>query len=145
MAFRRWRYKMRVVEAAGALLVAQVLIRNVRFGIWRHWLGRIDVSVDENAVVMIDMELVGAVTRAVRHVARRGRYRCLAQAMATQWMLRRRGLSSRLVFGVEARPASGSDRELHAWVQIGSRTVMGADPTRSYRPTLALAQIAQAR
>ena len=49
--------------------------------------------------------------------------RCLAQALAATWMLRRRGLESTVTFGAD----QGKSRDLvaHAWLRFGPRLVTG--------------------
>jgi hypothetical protein len=47
---------------------------------------------------------------------------CLPRALAAQAMLRRRGIASKVCLGV-AR--DGSSMEAHAWVEIGSRVIVG--------------------
>ena len=60
------------------------------------------------------------------------RTRCLPQAVAAQWMLRRRGVRSRLVFGVR-RGAEGSGQlEFHAWLMVGGECVVGGQEIGSY-------------
>ena len=59
--------------------------------------------------------------------------RCLARAMAVQWMLRRRGLASQLVFGAGrfgARPAL----RYHAWLHVDGRPVIGGGPATNFAP-----------
>jgi hypothetical protein len=84
-------------------------------------------------------ELVSA---AVTRVAARLQPKdaCLPCALATQFMLRRRGIVSRLCLGVRR----GGDARLsaHAWVEIGDKMVIGAteEPYRqlvSYGPAAA--------
>jgi Transglutaminase-like superfamily len=48
---------------------------------------------------------------------------CLARALATQYMLRRRGIASNLCFGV-ARDENGNLRA-HAWVKAGQEVIVG--------------------
>jgi hypothetical protein len=48
---------------------------------------------------------------------------CLAQAVAGKFMLRRRGLASRLFLGTR-REASG-DLAAHAWLQLGPEILLG--------------------
>ena len=65
--------------------------------------------------------------RAVARVARLVPFRavCLQQALATQRMLRRRGRSARIVFGI--RPGLGPSRtsSAHAWVDMDGKVVNG--------------------
>ena len=81
-------------------------------------------------------------TRAVERAAARlpGDTVCLPRAMALQWMLRRRGHASALVFGVQSERREGDIHALHAWVEVGGRTVIGADPERTFARGLVLVQ-----
>ena len=69
---------------------------------------------------------VGAVAGAVTAVARRlpGCNTCLVKALATDVMLRRRGLSSTLHLGV--RPPGLGTLDAHAWIDSDGAVVMGA-------------------
>ena len=50
--------------------------------------------------------------------------------MAAQWMLRRRGVRSRLDFGV--RRGEGGALEFHAWLSVAGETVMGGREAETY-------------
>jgi len=67
-----------------------------------------------------------AVAWAVTAVARRlpGCNTCLVKALATDVMLRRRGLSSTLHLGV--RPPGLGTLDAHAWIDSDGAVVMGA-------------------
>lgn len=91
----------------------------------------------------------------VRRVARHVPFPavCLPQAMALQWMLHRRGVESRLVFGARRklhgrersgtgrddgkpsglpRRAHGTGLDFHAWLTVGGECVIGADEIGTY-------------
>jgi transglutaminase-like putative cysteine protease len=73
-------------------------------------------------------DLGGAPARAaaVDHVGSKTGAVCLPRAMATQAMLRRRGIASRLCLGV-AR--DGRSLAAHAWVEVGQQVIIGeTDP-----------------
>jgi hypothetical protein len=53
---------------------------------------------------------------------------CLPQAVAAQWMLRRRGIRSTFYLGTD--PSSSYDA--HAWVRVGRIIVTGGDDPRRY-------------
>jgi Transglutaminase-like superfamily len=57
-----------------------------------------------------------------------------------QWMLRRRGAPSALVFGIMPDRGTGDIHALHAWVEAGGMVIIGDDPTRSYARGLTLVQ-----
>ena len=72
----------------------------------------------------------------VRKVARRLPFkaRCLPQAMAAQWMLRRRGVTSRLVFGARRGRTPERTIEYHAWLMVAGQCVVGGEELESYVP-----------
>lgn len=53
---------------------------------------------------------------------------CLPQAVAAQWMLRRRGVPSTLYMGID--PRGGYDA--HAWVSVGDHIVTGGPSTERF-------------
>ena len=53
--------------------------------------------------------------------------------MAAKWMLRRRGVSSRLWIGVR-RPAPGRPLEYHAWLTVDGESVIGGRSADAYVP-----------
>ncbi len=134
---RRSRHRLRVVEAMGLLLLARFLIILVPMRYWRSTLGRIGTATigggGDACRHVIAAVLSGAQRLPVEMV-------CLPRAMAVQWMLRRRGVPSALVFGILPQLGSGDIHALHAWVESGGQTVIGDDPTREYRRGLSLVQ-----
>ena len=80
-----------------------------------------------------DPHIIG---RLVRKVARRLPFqvRCLPQAMAAQWMLRRRGVSSRLVFGARRSQPPERTIEYHAWLMVAGQCVIGGEELETYVP-----------
>jgi hypothetical protein len=119
------------------LILARLLVRWVALHRWRGTLGR----VGEAAVSPCDPGY-GAVSRSVVAAARRlpGDFVCLPRAMAVQWMLRRRGLASALVFGVSPQAKDDGLHALHAWVEGGGRIVIGEDQRNQYARGLVLVQ-----
>jgi hypothetical protein len=69
---------------------------------------------------------VAAVRWAVSAAARRvpWRAKCLEQALAAQWMLRRRGVRATIFYGVSKAPGG---LEAHAWVRTAQRDVIGCE------------------
>lgn len=121
------------------LVIAVGLIRLVRLRHWRPSLGRMAPSPQDLAVTTAHRRVARAVWRASSWLP--GEYVCLPRAMAVQWMLRRRGLPSALVFGVvQGGLGSGDLHALHAWVEAGPAVLIGEDPTRSYARGLTLVQ-----
>ena len=119
------------------LFVAKTLVRLVPMRWWRASLGHPgDGASVEGA--RPGRRVAAAVVRAAERLP--SEYLCLPRAMAVQWMLRRRGVSSALVLGMQSSFRTGNLHSLHAWVEAGGRTVIGADPKREYRRGLTLVQ-----
>lgn len=132
--------KVMALEAALLLLLAKLLVKYVPMRRWRHRLSTVE---EPGGPPFEGRRLARKVARVVRRVARHVPFRavCLPQAMAAQWMLRRRGISSRLFFGArrrlrpatappEDRPASGMD--FHAWLTVGDTCVLGGAERDTY-------------
>ena len=139
--------KSMALEAGLFLLLARLLVKHVPM---RHWRHRLDAA-EEPATVGGQPErtpaskpgearsrrptappVVRRVTYIVRRVARRVPFPavCLPRAMAAQWMLRRRGIPSRLFFGVRRDPDSAL--QFHAWLTVGGECVMGGAAVETY-------------
>ena len=124
-----------MAEAAIFLVCAAVFIRNVKFAYWR----KLCAPVMRNAVNASTGSGVGDVVLAIGRAERRliGRsFKCLPRAMAAQWMLKRRRITTFLVIG--AAPALGEARytDLHAWVEYNGRIVMGYNSAQVFTPIL---------
>ena len=140
-------------EAVALLVLARVFVGFVPMRRWRRRLnaGRPVGGGDAEG----DRVLGREVGRVVRKVASCLPFRavCLPQAMAAQWMLRRRGVSSRLVFGVRrateepdgpphgehgdsarARPRTGAGLDFHAWLTVAGETVVGDQGAETWAP-----------
>ena len=72
--------------------------------------------------------VTAAIQRAGRHTPWRSN--CLTQAIAGKWMLRRRHIPTRLCFGVGKDDLRRFDA--HAWLQIGSTTILGGHAAGRY-------------
>ena len=140
------------VEAAVLLALARVLVSFVPMRRWRRWLNAAPTDADGPAGRRTLGHEVGGM---VQRVAVRLPFRaaCLPQAMAAQWMLRRRGVSSRLTFGVRRAPGSrggpgrhpGAPRadhadpppprlHFHAWLTVAGEPVVGGREVETYAP-----------
>ncbi len=73
------------------------------------------------------------VARVIPSVARRlpWRSKCLDQAIAAKWMLRRRQIASTLYFGVTKNDSKAI--EAHAWLSCGDHVVTGADGMKAFK------------
>jgi len=123
------------------LLAAWMLSRFVPLRYWRSSLGRRQSG---DAVSSDPASLsVRPVIRAINRAADRSPITmvCLPRAMAAQWMLARRGLASRFVIGVASPESAQSPHLLHAWIEVGGRVVMGADPRLPFQTALVLETI----
>ena len=103
---------------------ARVLVRHARFAAWRArlgWPGLADQAQDLRA-----RHLARHVERAAGRLP--GTSKCLPQAMALSWMLRRLHIPHRVA--LMARPASarGGVDDLHAMVRCGDAIILGNLP-----------------
>ena len=119
------------LEAAAWLTLAWVLVQHVPM---RYWCRHVEAAGDGSDGVG-RQPLGRAVGRMVRRVARRLPFEalCLPQAMAAQWMLRRRGVSGRLWIGAR-RPAPGQPLDYHAWLTVDGESVVGGRSAGAYVP-----------
>ena len=86
----------------------------------RHASGAVDANIDPQGVA----DAVASVSRLLPPA------RCLAQALATNIMLARRGYESEVHIGVPEEPSD--EFVAHAWVTSQDRVVIGG-PTTGYR------------
>lgn len=123
------------------LALARLLIRHVRFRRWRATLG------EPCAAEVVTAARAGNANTAPRRLACTveracsrlpGESRCLARAMALQWMLRRRRLGGVIHIGVRAGSGRGRIDDLHAWVTRSGEVLIGQSPD-AHRPLLAAA------
>lgn len=105
------------------LVQARALIAWVPFARWRRRLG---LAGEAGAGCL------GTARQLAAHVER-GAWRlglpvkCLPRAMALSWLLRRRGIAHRLIVAVRPQAErEGAADALHAWVECGGETVLGA-------------------
>jgi hypothetical protein len=111
-------------EALIALALARSAMIFFSFRRIAGWLGTPDAETRTNAAAE-QVELATEIGWAVGCVARRVPWdaRCLAQALAAAWMLRRRGLESTVTFGADRR--TPNDFVAHAWLRFGPCFVTG--------------------
>ena len=119
------------LEAAAWLTLARVLVHHVPM---RYWRGSLHTAASGQASAG-RCALGRTLGRMVAGVARRLPFEapCLPRALATQWMLRRRGVASRLVFGVR-RAAPGEPADYHAWLTVDGRFVSGGRNAPAFTP-----------
>ena len=144
------------LEAALFLLLARLLVVHVPMRHWRRWLVTAEgpapaggppadshsagnpegpAPAGAHLACTPPQRLPRRVARIVRRVAPHVPFPavCLPQAMALQWMLRRRGVASRLFFGAR-RKAQGAGLDFHAWLTVGGECVIGAGEVETYAP-----------
>ena len=121
--------KAMALEAALFLALARCLVAYVPLRLWR---GRLATAPQDAlpvpALAWRVAWIVGKVAAGVPFAAV-----CLPQAMAAQWMLRRRGVASQLVIGTRAETDSQAPAKrnavrrfaYHAWLQVGGQCVIG--------------------
>lgn len=149
--------RLLALEAALLLALARFLVKHVPFRRWRGWLTSAEPAGLPGAAGW-RLPSVVHVARVVPRAAAMVPFEavCLPQAMAGQWMLRRRGVPSRLSLGARRRAAaaggeppaqpsrrriarrsisddsrSGSGTDYHAWLCVDGRCVIGG-PVDSY-------------
>ena len=131
--------RLLAVEAAVALLLARLLTRAVPS---RHWLGLLRTGAAPRRVAgpadpgssdsRVSAEIGAVVAKVVRHMPFRAN--CLPQAVAAQWMLRRRRVPSTLVFGVRRSVERHGELDFHAWLTVGGECVVGGPEVDAYSP-----------
>lgn len=117
------------MQAMAWLCLARLLVGLVPFRVWRNSLGSRDrlAGVAPSAEPVDEgMRLSRRIERAMMHLPIQ--FKCLPQAMALSWMLRRQAIAHRLV--IAARPAEARDAgdALHAWVEVDGEIVIGDLP-----------------
>ena len=127
--------KAMALEAALLLLLARLLVKYVPMRHWRHRLVTSERPGSGGARLPLSpvQRLPRRAAHVVRVVARHVPFPavCLPQAMALQWMLRRRGVESRLTFGAR-RKANGPNLDFHAWLTVGGECVIGGGELMTY-------------
>ena len=119
------------LEAAVWLTMARLLVGHVPMRRWGRHLETVHGGIDDSG----RGPLGHAVGRMVRRVARRLPFEasCLPKAMAAHWMLRRRGVSSRLWIGARSA-AKGGPLKYHAWLTVDGKSVIGGRPDGTFVP-----------
>jgi hypothetical protein len=134
------------LEALALLAAARVLIGFVPFARWRRLLGQpvgdgavSGTAAGDHAAAGADERLPRYLARAVTRASARMelRNRCLPEAMALHWMLKRRGCCSILVLAALPQARRASTDALHAWVEQGGEIRIGLND-QDYRPLLRL-------
>ena len=127
------------LEATCLLALARAVVLFVPM---RHWQGGVKA---EPAVLRRGSPTEGLhreVGRVVHRVALRMPFdaSCLSQALACRWMVRRRGIGSRLHFGVRRQP--DGTVALHAWLTVDGECVVGGPDVKGFS-ALQIPQVTQ--
>ena len=115
-------------EAAGALLVASLAIAILPFRQMTRTIGHPRGAVSAPA----DRDRASDdVSRAIERAARRFPLRivCLHKALATHWMLRRRGIATKVHYGISP---GGAALKAHVWVDVGGKIIMGEEESLGF-------------
>ena len=126
-----WRDRWCALEACAVLGLARVAILLVPF---RHLAPALGQRTGGSTETPCDDPLLAQrVTLAIRRAARVAPWgrNCLAQAIAGQLMLRRRGVRTTLYLGVKKQ---GHQVEAHAWLRAGDLVVTGGPGHTDYTP-----------
>jgi hypothetical protein len=135
---RVWRQRRATLNAAVILGAAQILVKASSLRQLRSLLERSGQQARASTVGdrMLAARAIGArVERAAGRLP--FRTRCLARAVAAQWLLDREGIPGRLVIAVHRRDRTG-EHAFHAWVQCSEEMVIGHCLREDYAPVMAI-------
>lgn len=121
-AIENWGGKARTIHALALLYAARFLVYRVPFGMWRRSLGFNGQADDREA------EQARNLARRIERASRLLRVKCLPQAMALSWILRRRLIAHAVVVAVRPASRRHSPDSLHAWVEVAGARVLGDLP-----------------
>ena len=131
--------RLLVMEAVFWLLLAKVLVRFVPFRRWVWVLGTKGKSTPDDALMPELETQVGRISSSLSVGSARlpgghQRFNCLIQAIAGQWMLRRRSIPCTLHIGVGRtdKPEGAFHIIAHAWLRSGNIFVSGGVPNRKF-------------
>ncbi|OQB27449.1 MAG: hypothetical protein BWY10_01327 [Chloroflexi bacterium ADurb.Bin180] len=127
--------RLALAEAWFGLLVADVALRLIPIGRFRT---RITSPLDPRTTTEDKRECLRAqrYSELVAIAARHHLYpmRCLRQAIALQWMLKRRGIASVLRIGIQR---AGAELHAHAWLEYAGQALgQPAGISRIFAPLL---------
>jgi len=124
-----WRGRVRTLRAIGLLCLARILVTFVPLRFWRGSLGFGQVSGDEPTPAGLLREAQRLARRVERAAWRLPvKVKCLPQAMALSWMLRRERIAHCVVIAARPPDLRNSEDGLHAWVEVRGTVVLGDLP-----------------
>lgn len=141
-----WAQRFTVLRSVVLLLVARFLVRFIPFSRWRGSLGVVveglhapaaALSAPDPAQLREALRLGRCVMRAAERLP--GESRCLPQAMALQWAMKRSGISSDLIIAIHAQDRE-AEHAYHAWVEHGGEILIGHCEPADYRRVLTISQ-----
>lgn len=130
-----WTARLRTTRAAGLLCLTVLLVALVPLRWWRRTLGSAR-SADSHADPATARRLAAHIERAAWRLPLT--VKCLPQAIALSWQLRRRAVDHRVVLAVRPPGQRDGDDALHAWVEAGDRIILGDLPGPWMRLTASL-------
>lgn len=118
---KTWQLRARTLRAAALLCLANLIIACLPLKLWR---GRIGLYGNVSA------KDLGDANREAAHIARAAwrlpfSGRCLPQAMALSWRLRRQRIAHSVIMAVRPPDLRGGEDALHAWVEVEGEIVLG--------------------
>lgn len=125
--------KRLLLEAFVLLGIARLLVLVLPF----RWLARSvggHMQESPDKVADSDLALAGLIGQAVCSAAGNTPWEsvCLPQAVAGQWMLKRRGIPGTLYLGVAKTEENLDKLAAHAWLRCGSLIITGASGHRQF-------------
>jgi len=134
----KWRRRNRaerylLLEAFALLGIARLLVLTVPFRWLAISLGK-PTAESGNRSVPADLARARLIGQAVRSAANSTPWEsvCLPQAVAAQWMLKRRRIAATLYLGVAKDEGKPEKLSAHAWLRCGDLILTGAAGHRQF-------------
>lgn len=129
------RARLQAVEILVALALGWLLVFVLPFRILAKFLGSAGPGGKPQSpgIPHAGLGVARSLGRRVERLAPRfpGRATCLVRAVAGWLLLRRRGISSVVRFGVRRHEGA---LEAHAWLRVGEATVLGGEEAQTFAP-----------
>lgn len=122
-----WAQRLALLEAAWTLALVQIAVKLLPFRWIAPRLGSMDSAPSERPISLEQQQQAQKVGWAITSLARFLPWdaKCLIQALAGKWMLRRRGMPSTLYLGVDRGHSEEKWLEAHAWLRCGTDIITG--------------------
>ena len=130
---RSWAERRLLLEAFTLLAVARLLVLTVPFKWLASSIGKHMSESGEN-VDPSELQRARMVGQAVRSAANYTPWKsvCFPQAVAAQWMLKRRHIPATLYLGLSKNEALPQKLAAHAWLRCGGVILTGASGHRQF-------------